>query len=81
MIQPKNRARPIRLSDDAYRALCAKVLERDGWRCQDCGRRDRLQIHHILHRSQSGMDCEENLIVFCSDCHRHVHSWRSAVVE
>ncbi len=73
MSQPSDRARGIRLSDDAYRDLCAKILERDGWMCQHCGRRDQLQIHHLVHRSQSGADSEKNLILLCASCHRSMH--------
>jgi 5-methylcytosine-specific restriction endonuclease McrA len=63
----------FRLDHEAYGELRMKILERDGWRCQHCGWRDQLQIHHLVRRSQSGTDCEENLIVLCSDCHRSLH--------
>jgi 5-methylcytosine-specific restriction endonuclease McrA len=49
------------------------ILERDGWKCQHCGRRDQLQIHHMIRRSQSGADCEGNLIILCCACHRSLH--------
>ena len=68
------KARRNRLDRDAYRQLAKAILERDGWRCQHCGRRDQLQIHHMVRRSQSGADSEENLIVLCSACHRSLHS-------
>ncbi len=73
MMRPKEEARPVRLSGVAYRELCTTVLERDRWRCQYCGRREQLQIHHLVHRSCAGADCEENLIVLCASCHRLVH--------
>ncbi len=73
MTRPPGRARGIRLSDEAYRDLCAKILERDGWMCQHCGRREQLQIHHLIHRSQLGTDSEDNLIVLCAECHHQVH--------
>jgi 5-methylcytosine-specific restriction endonuclease McrA len=53
--------------------LRTAVLQRDGWRCQNCGRMDTLQIHHIQFRSHQGRDTEENLITLCSACHRHLH--------
>jgi 5-methylcytosine-specific restriction endonuclease McrA len=62
-----------RLDAARYYELKLKILARDGWRCQHCGRRDQLQIHHLVRRSQSGADCEENLIVLCSGCHRSLH--------
>ena len=33
----------LRLDPDSYRKLRAEVLQRDGWRCQTCGRPDRLR--------------------------------------
>ncbi len=68
--------RRLRLDPERYRQLTAKVLERDGWRCQYCGRRDQLQIHHLVRRSHSGPDAEDNLMTVCSDCHRELHLGR-----
>ena len=64
----------IRLEPEAYQHLYRQVLQRDGWRCQSCGNRRNLQVHHILPRSQSGDDTEENLTTLCSECHDQVHS-------
>jgi 5-methylcytosine-specific restriction endonuclease McrA len=63
----------LRLEAEQYGRLRFQMLERDGWKCQHCGRRDQLQIHHLVRRSQSGADCEENLIALCSNCHRSLH--------
>lgn len=64
---------PLRLAPAAYQQLCRQVLERDGWRCQGCGARQHLQLHHKQFRSHSGDDSEENLITFCTRCHELVH--------
>jgi len=64
----------IQLDPDAYQHLCRQVLRRDGWRCQGCGKRANLQVHHIFLRSQSGDDIEDNLITLCSECHDQIHS-------
>ena len=63
----------LRLDPDFYRKLRAEVLERDGWRCQTCGRLDRLQVHHIRSRGRLGDDTDENLITLCADCHSDIH--------
>jgi len=64
---------PSRMDDSAYRLLCAQVLQRDGWRCQQCGSRTNLEVHHRLFRSRRGGDTEENLITLCHECHRAIH--------
>jgi len=71
---PRKRPR-IQLDPAAYQKLCWQVLKRDSWRCQECGSRTNLQVHHIEFRSQSGADIEENLITLCSECHDRIHSW------
>src|SRR5689334_6065332 len=35
----------------------------------------RMQIHHIIPRSQGGDDSEENGIPLCLDCHAEVHTY------
>jgi 5-methylcytosine-specific restriction endonuclease McrA len=63
----------VRLEREAYDRLRYAVLERDGWRCQECGRRSNLEVHHLRHRSQQGHDAEENLITLCAACHGQRH--------
>ena len=64
----------LKLSPTCYRKLWHRVLERDGWHCQDCGRTSDLQVHHIRSRSQLGDDAEMNLITLCARCHQNAHS-------
>lgn len=49
------------------------ILQRDGYRCQLCGRsaeRDGVKLHvdHQQPRSKGGPDDEENLWTLCADC-------------
>ncbi len=53
--------------------LRIQVLERDGWKCQSCGRASNLHVHHIKYRSHLGHDAAENLLTLCADCHRASH--------
>jgi 5-methylcytosine-specific restriction endonuclease McrA len=64
---------PIRLAPQDYHELRERVLRRDGWRCQFCGSRTHLGIHHQQFRSHSGEDREENLITLCASCHSPIH--------
>jgi 5-methylcytosine-specific restriction endonuclease McrA len=62
-----------RLSEAEYKALCAKVLQRDGWKCRSCGLRQNLACHHVVYRSQQGVDAAYNLLTLCEQCHTAVH--------
>jgi 5-methylcytosine-specific restriction endonuclease McrA len=63
----------LRLNREQYDQLRHQILQRDGWSCQYCGRRENLEIHHMQRRSQLGPDCENNLIALCWRCHWQVH--------
>ena len=63
-----------RLDPASYETLRQDVLCRDGWRCQSCGSMSNLEVHHREFRSQSGEDCELNLITLCNPCHACYHS-------
>lgn len=52
------------------------VLNRDDYTCQYCkGKRkdSKLEVHHIVFRSQGGSDNQENLITLCHTCHSLLH--------
>jgi 5-methylcytosine-specific restriction endonuclease McrA len=53
--------------------LRKKIVDRDNWRCQFCGTRSNLQVHHIIYRSHGGADGEDNLISLCAACHEGIH--------
>jgi len=63
----------LRLDRQSYDQLRRKVLQRDGWKCQVCGSRQKLQVHHQQRRSQQGDDDDSNLITLCAECHEEVH--------
>jgi len=64
----------LRLRPSEYSSLHRSVLERDVWRCQMCGSRTSLEVHHIVPRSRLGDDVEQNLITLRWGCHRQIHS-------
>ena len=54
----------------------AMVLNRDGYKCQCCKGKhkdSKLEIHHIVFRSNGGSDESENLITLCHTCHTDLH--------
>jgi hypothetical protein len=61
---------PTRL-DENLRIAC---LMRDGYQCQQCGKRDgHLQAHHVIYREHGGKDTLSNLLTLCEVCHHKVH--------
>ncbi len=61
---------PTRL-DENLRIAC---LMRDGYQCQQCGKKGvRLEAHHLIYREHGGKDTLSNLLTLCEACHRKVH--------
>lgn len=53
------------------------VLNRDNYKCQYCNNKhkdSKLEVHHIVYRSNGGSDEENNLITLCHSCHKDLHS-------
>lgn len=58
------------------------ILNRDKYTCQYCGKKNtRLEVHHIVYRSQGGTNDENNLITLCEDCHSKVHDGKLAITK
>lgn len=61
---------PMRLDEN----LCMVCLMRDGYACQNCGKKPgRLEAHHLIYREQGGKDSLTNLLTLCEGCHKRVH--------
>ena len=59
-----------------YANTKAYVLTRDDYCCQHCKGKTkdkRLEVHHIIFRSENGSDEESNLITLCKTCHDALH--------
>ena len=53
-----------------WTAIRDEILARAGWRCQACGVRRRLDVHHVVKRSQGGSDFDlDRLVALCRWCH------------
>jgi 5-methylcytosine-specific restriction endonuclease McrA len=53
-----------------WKAIRQQVLSRAGWRCQACGVRRRLDVHHVVKRSRGGSDFDlDQLVALCRWCH------------
>lgn len=59
-----------------FENIKAMVLNRDNYKCQYCKGKhkdSKLEVHHIIYRSQGGSDEESNLITLCHTCHKDLH--------
>ena len=54
------------------KVIVNKVLKRDNG-CIYCGD-SRVELHHIVYRSHSGIDDERNLVCLCRFHHTRAHS-------
>ena len=60
-----------------YANTKAYVLTRDNSTCQQCAgkaKNVRLEVHHLVFRSQNGSDEEANLLTLCKTCHDGLHA-------
>ena len=59
----------------SYESRKEAIRNRDNYTCQFCGKKHtRLEVHHIIFRSQGGTDDEDNLITLCKSCHDEIHN-------
>ena len=52
------------------------ILHRDNYTCQCCKNKhkdSKLEVHHIIFRSNGGSDDHDNLITLCHTCHKALH--------
>ena len=62
--------------------LRTSILIRDGNRCMECGKTDKmLQIHHIIPRRLNGPSSMSNLITLCRDCHHKTQGYEELFIE
>ena len=53
-----------------WRVVRRRVFNRDGWRCQSCGKAGRLECDHIMPVHLGGEFWDMgNLQTLCRDCH------------
>jgi len=51
------------------------VLQRDNYKCVECGNPDYLHVHHIRPRKMGGATQMDNLQTLCESCHAKTPSW------
>jgi 5-methylcytosine-specific restriction endonuclease McrA len=58
-----------------------EVMQRDNYRCRRCGEmgEGKIQLHHVIFRSQLGGHEADNLVALCSICHMLLHAGKVKV--
>jgi len=54
-----------------WRAIRARIIERDSMQCQVCARATRVEVHHVDHDRSNNDD--DNLMTLCTRCHLGYH--------
>ncbi len=60
------------ITSEEWLALRDSVLRRDHFKCKRCNqryKRNKLNAHHIIPRSEGGANDKSNLITLCIPCH------------
>ena len=66
----RKRRRDSRYSTRAWQGLRKLALDRDGWRCQQCGKAGRLEVDHVVAVRDGGEFWQlSNLQSLCRRCH------------
>jgi 5-methylcytosine-specific restriction endonuclease McrA len=60
-------------------ALRRATFSRDDWHCRNCGNRQTLDPHHVIHRSAGGEHVLSNLLTLCRKCHDDEHDGRLVI--
>lgn len=60
------------LNSPSWRATRARALQLAGYRCQRCGAKRDLQVHHKNY-DRLGREWDVDLEVLCADCHEGEH--------
>lgn len=57
-----------------WRIQRTSCLQRDGYKCQQCGGDDDIEVHHWEPYRFSLDNSLDNLVTLCADCHRSIHA-------
>lgn len=75
---------PIRKSkgrnEKGYGLFVKKVLERDNYTCQNCGSKEKLNVHHIKNYADFPdlRTKVSNGVTLCESCHKEIHKKRKS---
>ncbi len=56
------------INSPKWRRKRMKILKERGWKCEDCGSTNRLEVHHLHYRTFKN-ERSKDLKVLCRFCH------------
>ena len=65
--------RSRRVGSRPWARLRRAALQRDGYRCRECGTAGRLEVHHVVAVEVGGSNELANLKTVCRECHLEEH--------
>lgn len=69
------------LASEHWSLLRARALERDGYKCVECGETGRLQVHHHRYPEDVKDSSLDDVKTLCSTCHKIEHGYGSSRFE
>jgi hypothetical protein len=60
------------LQSDEWRAVRARIMKRARGKCEKCGKRPPIQVHHKAY-ARLGHERDDDLIAVCGPCHQSEH--------
>lgn len=66
------------LESDHWKRLRKRKLYQSGNKCQLCGSKENLNVHHNTYENR-GCEKDEDLVVLCNECHKKHHGISSEI--
>ena len=60
------------LQSEHWKSFRKEQLKTRGYRCQQCGRKYNLRVHHKIYE-RLGHELPEDVLVVCNKCHAKIH--------
>ena len=60
-----------KLKDPRWQKKRLEVMQRDDWKCRDCGQKEKtLQVHHCFYEKEPWDAPSDLLLTVCDQCHK-----------
>lgn len=61
------------LKSEKWQHIRNAKLRKVGYKCERCGAKENIQVHHISYDHEFGTERECDLQVLCDECHNGIH--------